>query len=54
MKPVLAPRVPGGTDAERMDSAVRKMFAFSKADVLKQEAEWKRDHAKKTQAKRPA
>lgn len=39
MKPLPPPYVPGTTDAERMDNAVRKMFSVSKADVLKREAE---------------
>ena len=37
MKPQPAPYVPGDTDAERMDNAVRKMFSVSKAEVLKRE-----------------
>jgi hypothetical protein len=39
MKPLPAPYVPGDTDAERMDNAVRRMFSVSKADVLRREAE---------------
>jgi hypothetical protein len=54
MKPLQAPHVPGNTEAERMNNAVRTMFAVSKADVLKRESEWKRTQAKKPQAKKPA
>ena len=39
MKPLPPPYVPGETEAERMDNAVRRMFAVSKADVLRREAE---------------
>jgi hypothetical protein len=45
MKPKPAPNVPGNTEAERMDAAVRMLFAASKIDFLKAEA-------KKTQEKR--
>lgn len=38
MKPKPAPYVPGNTEAERMDNAVRKMFSVSKEDYLKEEA----------------
>jgi hypothetical protein len=49
-----APNVPGNTDAERFDSAVRKMFTVSKADVLKAEAKWKRSKTRKKQVKKTA
>ena len=39
MKTLPPPAVPGNTDAERMDNAVRRMFSVSKADVLRREAE---------------
>ena len=39
--------MPGNTEAERFDNAVRKMFTVSKEDVLKAEAKWKRERAKK-------
>ena len=38
MKPKPAPNVPGNTEAERMDAAVRMLFAASKMDFLKAEA----------------
>jgi hypothetical protein len=38
MKPRPAPHVPGNTEAERMDAAVRMLFAASKTDFLKAEA----------------
>lgn len=48
MRPQPPPHVPGHTEAERMDAAVRKMFSVSKEDVLKEEAREKQSkHAKK-------
>jgi hypothetical protein len=55
MKPLPAPHVPGDTDAERFDNAVRKMFTVSKEDVLKEEEKWRRARArKKRAAKKPS
>ena len=42
MKPLSAPSVPGNTEAERFDNAVRKMFTVSKDALLKEEAKQKR------------
>jgi hypothetical protein len=52
MKPLPPPDVPGSTDAERMDNAVRKMFSVSKEELLKREAAWKRTQARKKRAKK--
>jgi hypothetical protein len=52
MKPAPAPNVPGNTEAERFDNAVRKMFSVSKEDVLKAEAKWKQSRARKKRAKK--
>ena len=46
MKPLPAPIVPGNTEAERFDNAVRKMFTVSKESILKAEREWKQKRAK--------
>lgn len=54
MKPAPAPNIPGETEAERMDNAVRQIFTVSKEDILKREEEWKREQAKKKQAKKPS
>ena len=51
MKPLPAPNVPGNTEAERMDNAVRKMFTVSKEELAKREALWKRMQARKKRAK---
>jgi hypothetical protein len=53
MKPHPPPKVPGSTEAERMDAAVRKMFTVSKEAVLKQEAKEKAEREKKRAAKKP-
>jgi hypothetical protein len=49
MKPAPAPNVPGNTEAERFDNAVRKMFSVSKEKLLKREEQEKR----KAKVKRP-
>jgi hypothetical protein len=41
MKPLPPPPIPGETEAERMDNAVRKLFTVSKEDYLKEEARLK-------------
>jgi len=51
MKPLPAPKVPGNTEAERFDNAVRKMLCVSKEDLLKEEAKDKRAKARKKRAK---
>jgi len=53
MKPAPAPYIPGDTEAERFDNAVRKLFTVSKEELLKREAKWKRAQARKKQAKKP-
>jgi hypothetical protein len=40
--PSLAPHVPGNTEAERRDAAVRKVFTASKDELLKEEARQKK------------
>lgn len=47
MKPLPTPFIPGNTEAERFDNAVRKIFTVSKTDVLKEEAKWKAAKRKK-------
>jgi len=47
MKPQPAPSVPGDTEAERFDNAVRKMFSVPKESVLKEEAKYQRKQARK-------
>ena len=52
MKPLPAPHVPGKTEAERFDNALRKIFSVSKKDLLKREAQWKRERTRKRRAKK--
>jgi len=52
MKPHPAPHVPGNTEAERMDNALRTVFSVSKEELQKREARWKRAQAKKKTAKK--
>ena len=47
MKPLPAPYVPGKTEAERMDNAVRKMFSVPKGALLKHEADEARERERK-------
>jgi len=52
MKPAPAPNVPGNTEAERFDNAVRRIFSVSKEELLKREATWKRVRARKKRTKK--
>ncbi len=52
MKPLPPPEVPGNTPWERFDNAVRKMFTVPKEEVLKREANWKRDRERRKRAKK--
>jgi len=53
MKTQPAPEVPGKTEAERFDNAVRKTFTVSKQEMQRREAVWQKAQ-KKTPAKRAA
>jgi len=52
MKPLPAPDVPGNTEAERFDNAVRKIFSVSKQQLLKAEAKWKSRGKKRAKIKK--
>jgi hypothetical protein len=52
MKPLPAPNVPGKTEAERFDNALRRVFTVSKDDLLKKEAREKRKKERKKEQKR--
>jgi len=52
MKPQPAPNVPGNTEAERFDNAVRKLLTVSKEDYLKEEARLKKIRERKKRAKK--
>jgi hypothetical protein len=36
------PKVPGNTETERFDNAVRKTFTVSKEEMQRREAEWQK------------
>jgi hypothetical protein len=52
MKPLPPPDVPGSTEAERMDAAVRMLFSASKEAFVKQETKHKRARNRKKRAKK--
>ena len=51
MKPQPAPTVPGDTDTQRFDNAVRKMFTVSKEEIQRREAEWQRAETRKNKSR---
>ena len=51
MKPLPAPHVPGKTEFERFDNAVRQVLTVSKEELLRREAEEKRTRERKRRAK---
>jgi len=51
MKPLPPPPVPGNTDAERMDNALRMVLAVPKEAVLREEAKLKGIRERKRAAK---
>lgn len=46
MKPLPAPNVPGRTERERMDNALRQILSVSKEELLKKEAREKKRREK--------
>jgi len=52
MKPLPPPEVPGSTDAERMDNALRAVLTVSKEELLRREARWKRARERKKRARK--
>jgi hypothetical protein len=52
MKPLPAPHVPGKTDFERFDNAVRHVLTVSKEELLRREAAEKRTRERKKRAKK--
>jgi hypothetical protein len=53
MKPLPAPNVPGKTDFQRFDNAVRQVLTVSKEELLKREAQEKRTPERKKRARKP-
>jgi len=52
MKPLPAPNVPGNTEAEKFDHALRTILTVSKAELEKREAAWKRARARNKRTKK--
>jgi hypothetical protein len=52
MKPLPVPNIPGKTEADCMDSALRKFFMVSKENFLKDEAKRKKSKERKKRAKK--
>jgi hypothetical protein len=52
MKPLPTPNVPGKTEFERFDNAVRQVLTVSKTELLKREAREKRMRERKRRPKK--
>ena len=52
-KSLPAPNIPGKSECERFDNAVRAILTVSKETLLKEEAKWKRARARKKLGKKP-
>jgi len=51
MNPLPAPKVPGKTEFERFDNAVRQVLTVSKEELLKREAREKKTRERKRRPK---
>jgi hypothetical protein len=51
MKPLPAPQVPGKTDFERFDNAVRQVLTVSKTELLRREEKEKKTRKTKRRRK---
>lgn len=52
MKPLPAPNVPGKTEFERFDNAMRQVLSVSKKELLKREAREKKTQERKRRPKK--
>jgi hypothetical protein len=52
MKPLPAPHVPGKTDFERFDNAMRQVLTVSKEELLRREAQEKKARERKRRPKK--
>jgi len=52
MKPLPAPHVPGKTEFERFDNAMRQVLTVSKEELLKREAREKNTRERKRRPKK--
>jgi len=47
MKPLPAPLVPGKTEFERFENALQRVLTVSKEELLRREAQEKREHKRR-------
>lgn len=52
VKPLPAPTVPGKTEFERFDNAMRRVLSVSKEELLRREAEYQKERGKKRRPKK--
>jgi hypothetical protein len=52
MKPLPAPDIPGKTEFERFDNAVRQVLTVSKTELLKRQQEQKSEREEKARPKK--
>ena len=52
VKPLPAPHVPGKTEFERFDNAMRQVLSVSKEELLKREAQYQKERGKKRRPKK--
>jgi hypothetical protein len=52
MKPLPAPYVPGKTEFERFDNAMRQVLSVSKDELLKREAQYRKAREQKRRPKK--
>jgi len=52
VKPLPAPHVPGKTEFERFDNAMRQVLSVSKEQLLRREAEYQKERGRKRRPKK--
>jgi hypothetical protein len=52
MKPLPAPHVPGKTEFEKFDNAMRQVLSVSKEELLKREAQYRKERGRKRRPKK--
>ena len=52
MKPLPAPNVPGKTEFERFDNAMRQVLNVSKEELVKREVRYKKERERKRRPKK--
>jgi hypothetical protein len=52
VKPLPAPNVPGKTEFERFDNAMRQVLSVSKEELLKRETQYQKERKRKRRPKK--